>query len=192
MGIKFSAACTLEIKEYPDGIPSRMCTQNGDWSRYFPCPPSTSGASTSSVSSYSSMDSMASMDEAASSSGVRDISFNLVAGDFQVCRTAAWRGTSAVSLLLHYAYHMFKYSDSVLPADEGARARGHVVVGTRALSIMHDCAQCVQATTAALSGTVIDPTGPAEPLISLKEQYKSACCVSADAVAASILPCYPG
>jgi len=107
MGIKFSAACTLEIKEYPEGIPSRMCTQNGDWSRCFPCPPSTNGASTSSVSSYSSMDSMASMDEAASSSGVRDISFNLVAGDFQVCRTAAQRGTVSHFIPTAYAEHMF-------------------------------------------------------------------------------------
>lgn len=83
LGIKFSAACTLEIKEYPDGIPSSMCTQQGDFGRYFPCPPSSSTASTSSFSSYSSMSSMSSMDEA-TTSGTRDISFNLVAGDFQV------------------------------------------------------------------------------------------------------------
>jgi hypothetical protein len=88
MGIKFSAACTLEIKEYPDGIPISMCSSRGDFSRHFPCPTSSSTSvstsSVSSVSSYSSMDSLSSMDEAASSSGARDISFNLVAGDFQV------------------------------------------------------------------------------------------------------------
>lgn len=87
LGIGFSAACTLEIKEYPDGIPSRLC-QNGDWSRMFPSPPSTSGVSStssmSSINSYSSMDSMSSMDQDTSTSGARDISFNLVAGDFQV------------------------------------------------------------------------------------------------------------
>jgi hypothetical protein len=93
MGLKFSAACTLDIKEYPDGIPSRLCTQQGDYGRYFPSPPSTSTASTSSMSSfssYSSMDSMSSMDEA-STSGTRDISFNLVAGDFQVSGRRAWQ-----------------------------------------------------------------------------------------------------
>lgn len=86
MGLKFSAACTLEIKEYPDGIPSRLCTHDGDYGRFFPCPPATGSASLSSVSSYSSyssMESMSSMDEA-STSGARDISFNLVSGDFQV------------------------------------------------------------------------------------------------------------
>jgi hypothetical protein len=103
MGLKFSAACTLEIKEYPDGIPTRLTTQHGDYGRFFPSPQlltgaalssssssfSSSGASTSSVSSYSSMDSMSSMSsmssmDEVSTSGAQDISFNLVAGDFQV------------------------------------------------------------------------------------------------------------
>lgn len=95
MGIKFSAACTLEIKEYPDGIPINLCSSRGDFSRHFPCPTSTSTSvstsSVSSVSSYSSMESMSSMDEA-SSSGARDISFNLVAGDFQVTHSTGGYG----------------------------------------------------------------------------------------------------
>lgn len=111
MGLKFSAACTLEIKEYPDGIPTRLTTQHGDYGRYFPSPQpptggalssssssssfNSSGASTSSVSSYSSMDSMSSMSsmDEASTSGAQDISFNLVAGDFQVRGAVlVWRG----------------------------------------------------------------------------------------------------
>lgn len=97
LGIKFSAACTLEIKEYPGGIPQRMCTASGDMNRYFPSPTSSSSTATASTSTpnspYSSMtSSMSSFDcdelEAASSSGdsVRDISFKLVNGDFQVRR----------------------------------------------------------------------------------------------------------
>lgn len=70
MGVKFSAACTLEIQEYPSGIPESLCTVDGDWDAYFPCPSSGSSASSGSTSE----------DEQAH----RDISFSLVEGDFQV------------------------------------------------------------------------------------------------------------
>lgn len=70
MGIKFSAACTLEIKEHPNGIPQSLCATNGNWDYYFPSP-STSNNGTSSSSS-------------AEEAGIKDISFSLVEGDFQV------------------------------------------------------------------------------------------------------------
>lgn len=68
MGIKFSAACTLDIKEYPHGIPSGMCAVDGNWDKKFPCP------SSSSISSSAPEDGQE----------IKDISFSLVEGDFQV------------------------------------------------------------------------------------------------------------
>eukprot|EP00878_Enallax_costatus_P024509 GHUV01026159.1.p1 GENE.GHUV01026159.1~~GHUV01026159.1.p1 ORF type:complete len:166 (+),score=43.69 GHUV01026159.1:504-1001(+) len=75
MGIKFSAACTLEIKEHPNGIPQSLCATNGNWDYYFPCP-STSRNGSSSTSE----------DKA----GIKDISFLLVEGDFQAFK-GIWR-----------------------------------------------------------------------------------------------------
>jgi hypothetical protein len=74
MGIKFSAACTLDIKEYPHGIPSNMCAVDGNWDSKFPCP------SSSSITSCAAGDDQ----------GMKDISFSLVEGDFQAFK-GIWR-----------------------------------------------------------------------------------------------------
>jgi hypothetical protein len=83
MGVKFSAACTLEIQEYPQGIPDGLCTVDGNWDYYFPQPwgGSSSNDSASASASSSSMD----VDV------WRDISFAAVEGDFQV-GLACWLG----------------------------------------------------------------------------------------------------
>jgi hypothetical protein len=78
MGVKFSAACTLEIQEYPQGIPDGLCTVDGNWDYYFPQP--WGGSSTNSSASASSVSSVSSMDVDI----WRDISFNSVDGDFKV------------------------------------------------------------------------------------------------------------
>lgn len=70
MGIKFRAACTLEIEEHPHGIAQELCATNGNWDRYFPQPTTNDSSSSSSTS----------VDE----QGIKDISFSLVEGDFQV------------------------------------------------------------------------------------------------------------
>lgn len=87
MGVKFSAACTLEIQEYPRGIPDGLCTADGNWDYYFPRPGSSSSSGNAS-SSASNSDS-----EAGPEPGVRDISFSLVEGDFQVRATAMHCGS---------------------------------------------------------------------------------------------------
>jgi hypothetical protein len=78
MGVKFSAACTLEIQEYPQGIPDGLCAADGNWDSYFPQP--WGGSSNSSASVSSSSSSVSSMDVDI----WRDISFASVEGDFQV------------------------------------------------------------------------------------------------------------
>lgn len=85
MGIKFSAACTLDIREYRHGIPSSMCAADGNWDKKFPCP------STSSISSR----------VAADGKGIRDISFSLVEGDFQVGAGGNYYSNSLLSLTVY-------------------------------------------------------------------------------------------
>jgi hypothetical protein len=81
MGVKFSAACTLEIQEYPQGIPNGLCAVDGNWDYYFPQPWGGSSSSNSNASaSSSSSSSVSSMDVDV----WRDISFASVEGDFQV------------------------------------------------------------------------------------------------------------
>eukprot|EP00879_Flechtneria_rotunda_P006146 GHRR01006462.1.p1 GENE.GHRR01006462.1~~GHRR01006462.1.p1 ORF type:complete len:148 (+),score=46.41 GHRR01006462.1:808-1251(+) len=86
MGVKFSAACTLDIQEYPTGIPRQLCSDSGDWDRYFPCPASTAGRLPA---------------------GTRDISFSLVEGDFQAFK-GIWRlqpdATPAATVLQYSLY----------------------------------------------------------------------------------------
>lgn len=77
MGVKFSAACTMEIQEYPQGIPDGLCAVEGNWDNYFPQPwggSSSSNSTTSTSAIASSMDAEV----------WRDISFSAVDGDFQV------------------------------------------------------------------------------------------------------------
>lgn len=81
MGVKFSAACTLEIQEYPTGIPDGLCTVDGNWDYYFPRP---WGGSSSNDSTSASVSSMSSMEVDV----WRDISFSAVEGDFKV----GWAG----------------------------------------------------------------------------------------------------
>jgi hypothetical protein len=40
LGVKFAAGVTLEIQEYPAGLPAHLCAEEGlhDYERYFPCP----------------------------------------------------------------------------------------------------------------------------------------------------------
>jgi hypothetical protein len=80
MGVKFSAACTLEIQEYPQGIPDGLCAVDGNWDYYFPQPWGGSSSSNSSASISASSSSLSSMDVDI----WRDISFASVEGDFQV------------------------------------------------------------------------------------------------------------
>jgi hypothetical protein len=67
MGMKFCAACTLEIQEYPAGIPDSLCTTNGRLDRLFPAPQSSISTADGDGRSFP-----------------KDISFSLLEGDFQV------------------------------------------------------------------------------------------------------------
>jgi hypothetical protein len=83
MGVKFSAACTLEIHEYPAGIPEGLCAVDGNWDYYFPQP---WGGSSSNDSADASTSSSSSMEVDV----WRDISFAAVEGDFQVRLLDDW------------------------------------------------------------------------------------------------------
>uniref|UniRef100_A0A383WN78 Coenzyme Q-binding protein COQ10 START domain-containing protein n=1 Tax=Tetradesmus obliquus TaxID=3088 RepID=A0A383WN78_TETOB len=97
MGVKFSAACTLEIQEYPMGIPDGLCTVDGNWDYYFPRP---WGGSSSNDSTSASVSSMSSMEVDV----WRDISFSAVEGDFKAFK-GIWRiqMNDEDSSFLHYS-----------------------------------------------------------------------------------------
>lgn len=73
MGVKFSAACTLDCTEYPEGVPTALCSTSGDGSDGLLPHPRTS----------------------APGLPARDISFVLVEGDFKV----GWGAWARVGLL---------------------------------------------------------------------------------------------
>eukprot|EP00882_Tetradesmus_deserticola_P010566 GHRQ01011162.1.p1 GENE.GHRQ01011162.1~~GHRQ01011162.1.p1 ORF type:complete len:298 (+),score=112.39 GHRQ01011162.1:139-1032(+) len=104
LGMKFSAACTLEIVEYPQGIPDGLCSDTGNWDEHFPNPGGSASTSGDNVCSSSSESSSCDGDGAAAT-GVRDLSFSLVEGDFQAFK-GVWRmepGDDPASTVLHYA-----------------------------------------------------------------------------------------
>eukprot|EP00775_Hariotina_reticulata_P004544 gene4544-4796_t len=73
MGMKFCAACTLEIQEYPAGIPDSLCTTDGGLDRFFPAPLGSSSTADRDGRSF-----------------IKDISFSLLEGDFQAFK-GIWR-----------------------------------------------------------------------------------------------------
>ncbi|KAF8068422.1 hypothetical protein HT031_002111 [Scenedesmus sp. PABB004] len=106
MGVKFSAACTLDIREWPAGMPDALCTAGNDLKALFPRPGAVGGdgadseggegdgrrASSGSGASSSGGGGSGSGSDADSAppAGVRDISFTLVEGDFQAFK-GVWR-----------------------------------------------------------------------------------------------------
>lgn len=89
MGVKFSAACTLDCTEHMDGVPSALCSTSGDGSDgLFPHPKTSKAGVTS-----------------------RDITFNLLDGDFKVgalywCMYICVRVSAAIVVVRDCNLHM--------------------------------------------------------------------------------------
>lgn len=74
MGVKFSAACTLDCSEYVGGLPTSMCSTSGDGSDGLIPSPRMPGQG-----------SWRAPPSSANGKGqIRDIAFKLVEGDFKV------------------------------------------------------------------------------------------------------------
>eukprot|EP00882_Tetradesmus_deserticola_P011609 GHRQ01012282.1.p1 GENE.GHRQ01012282.1~~GHRQ01012282.1.p1 ORF type:complete len:237 (+),score=44.75 GHRQ01012282.1:139-849(+) len=112
LGMKFSAACTLEIVEYPQGIPDGLCSDTGNWDEHFPNPGGSASTSGDNVCSSSSESSSCDGDGAAAT-GVRDLSFSLVEGDFQVGLAARFIRLVEALLELHEVSDVFYRFDEV-------------------------------------------------------------------------------